>query len=141
MPSQDKTYASKITHSFGSDGNNDMCLIPGVRGYDWDNTFTAAYQLGINRFDVKMVIASAEGCKDERNWVGIFQLKDGRYLYVSAWCDFTGWECQSGGVADFRDTIDDVCRELCTDDDRHRMNIQLTPAGYCIVEKSTIEGE
>jgi hypothetical protein len=39
-------------------------------------------------------------CCDEcgGEWTGGFllQMKDGRFAYVSGWCDYTGWGCQDG---------------------------------------------
>ncbi len=40
-------------------------------------------------------------------WAGgfLFKLKDGRYAYVSGWCDYTGWGCQDGAEAVFFDAL------------------------------------
>src|SRR5688572_32434561 len=51
------------------------------------------------RADVEQVFAIREGEHDERNWLCYGQLKDGRYFFLSAGCDYTGWDCQSGGCA------------------------------------------
>lgn len=36
--------------------------------------------------------------KGVTDWTGGFLLKltDGRYAYVTGWCDYTGWGCQDG---------------------------------------------
>ena len=39
----------------------------------------------------------AEGYNDGDSWVGVFLLDDGTYLSLTAGCDYSGWECQSGG--------------------------------------------
>ena len=31
------------------------------------------------------------GVNDDSNWIGAFLLKDGRYAFITAWCDYTGW--------------------------------------------------
>jgi len=38
---------------------------------------------------------AADGASE---WAGGFllALKDGRYAYVTGWCDYTGWGCQDG---------------------------------------------
>ena len=41
--------------------------------------------------DVVEVIAASNGENDGDSWVGVFRLVDGRYLAVSASCDYTGW--------------------------------------------------
>lgn len=45
---------------------------------------------------------SEEGVSD---WSGGFlmRLKDGRYAYLTGWCDFTGWGCQDGAELHFYD--------------------------------------
>lgn len=39
------------------------------------------------------------------DWAGGFLLKlhDGRYAYVTGWCDYTGWGCQDGAWVGFFD--------------------------------------
>jgi hypothetical protein len=55
-----------------------------------------------SREDVVEVIAWAtepeepEGYVDQDWWI-VAKLKDGRYLYITAGCDTTGWGCQDGG--------------------------------------------
>lgn len=52
------------------------------------------------RSDVAKIFAAVieYGCHNEADCYGLFQLKDGRYLSVEAWCDTTGWDCQAGTV-------------------------------------------
>jgi hypothetical protein len=47
--------------------------------------------------DITNIHAEVPGHNDEDHWFWIIELKDGRYLLTSAWCDYTGWDCQSGG--------------------------------------------
>lgn len=42
--------------------------------------------------DVVRVIAYSDGEHDGREWVGAFELADGRFLALRAWCDYTGWD-------------------------------------------------
>jgi hypothetical protein len=44
------------------------------------------------REDVETIIAIDDGENDEANWLGLFKMKDGRYLALSAGCDYTGWD-------------------------------------------------
>lgn len=120
-------YRFRADHSERSDdGPAAESIIDLIRDRDWHHAFTAAHTyMGVDRDDVVEVLGISEGEHDEADWVGIFRLKDGRILYVSAGCDYTGWDCQSSGVADWRDNLDDVIRELCTDDDRKRLGIEL----------------
>lgn len=40
------------------------------------------------------------------DWSGGFlmQLKDGRFAYLTGWCDYTGWGCQDGAELTYYDT-------------------------------------
>lgn len=96
-----------------------------IRDYDWCEAFGFA-PFAIT--DVAKVIASANGEHDVDNWVGVFQLKDGSFGYVTAGCNYTGWDCWAGGHGDTRDTLEAVIVELCTDDDRKRLGLSL-PTG------------
>ncbi len=44
------------------------------------------------RSDVEEIIALVNGENDGPDWVGVFKLKDGRYLVASGGCDYTGWD-------------------------------------------------
>lgn len=41
--------------------------------------------------DVKRVVAMVDGENDGDEWAGVFELHDGRFAALSAWCDYTGW--------------------------------------------------
>lgn len=44
------------------------------------------------RADVAEIIAAVNGENDEESWLGVFLLKDGRYLLACGSCDYTGWD-------------------------------------------------
>lgn len=77
--------------------------------YDWKEAFAYASPMPVagysghtepfTRDDVAEVLASVDGENDERDWCAIFRLKDGRYAFLTAGCDYTGWDCQAGGQA------------------------------------------
>ncbi len=89
---------------------------------DWREAFVYA---PFEREDVVEIISKAEGAHDEDNWVGVFKLRDGRYGYLTAGCDYTGWDCQAGGAGEIRDTLDAIIIECCEDDDRKRLGFFL----------------
>lgn len=75
--------------------------------------------------DIDSVIASDDGCNDGYNWIALFQLHDERYLFFSAGCDYTGWDCQASGVIKIcRNYNDMICLGL-GDDDRKRLNLSV----------------
>lgn len=44
------------------------------------------------RRDVLRIYALSEGEKDERPWLCLGELRDGRFFFLRAGCDFTGWD-------------------------------------------------
>lgn len=40
---------------------------------------------------VAVVVAARAGQNDGESWIGLFRLFDGRYVGITAWCDYTGW--------------------------------------------------
>jgi len=50
----------------------------------------------VNASLISHFVAEVCGENDEFHWFWILKLKDGRYLYIRAWCDYSGWDCQSG---------------------------------------------
>lgn len=76
--------------------------------------------------DVAEVIAISDGENDEASCVGAFRLNDGRFVFVSAWCDYTGWGCQDGGIARIAATPEDLQRLGIDDAARERLFPGLT---------------
>jgi hypothetical protein len=75
-----------------------------LKDYDWEEVFKYALD-GVKREDVAEVVASVDGVNDGAAWSGVFRLKDGRFMFISASCDYTGWGCQEGGSAEGRPTL------------------------------------
>ena len=69
------------------------------RSFDWRAAFETAfdgYWTGHDKpipalNDVVRVVCCDDGENDEDNWVGVFELTGGRFLWISAGCDYTGW--------------------------------------------------
>ncbi len=42
------------------------------------------------------------------SWEGgfVLKLRDGRYAYLTGWCDTTGWGCQDGAEMRFADSLE-----------------------------------
>lgn len=68
--------------------------------YDWQEAFKYGNDIrtatgcdkstfGID--DVESVIAASPGQNDEESWMMAGKLKDGRFFFLDAWCDYTGW--------------------------------------------------
>lgn len=83
-----------------------------LKTYDWEEAF--AYANGewcvgsgretekpvrFTRDDVAEVVAYSDGYNDGDAWLCLGRLKSGPWFYLTAWCDYTGWDCQAGGRA------------------------------------------
>src|ERR1700722_6341280 len=60
------------------------------------------------RADVSKVIAAVEGERNGDSWLGVFLLKDGRYLVASGSCDYTGWGCRAGNSLEVAATLEEA---------------------------------
>jgi hypothetical protein len=97
-----------------------------IRDSDWFEAFGYA-PFAIT--DVVEVCYLVDGQNDEDSWVGVFKLKNGNFGYLTAGCDYTGWDCQAGGNGDTRATLEEVIRDLVGEDDRVRMGLpKVAPA-------------
>lgn len=63
--------------------------------YDFSETLSGS---GIFREEVASVEAAWGRVGDGNEWEGgfVLSMRDGRRLYISGWCDYTGWGCQDG---------------------------------------------
>lgn len=77
------------------------------------------------RTDVKRVIAHADGDNDGPDWLMLGELHDGRFFFVYAGCDYTGWGCQEGGGSYVADAPEKLIRFAMADEDRERLNLPL----------------
>lgn len=58
--------------------------------------------------DITNIHAEVPGHNDEDNWYWVIELKDGRFVLTSAWCDYTGWDCQSGGESQVANSAEEA---------------------------------
>src|SRR5258708_2501626 len=79
--------------------------------YDWKEAFKYAAEptkitetaiadgidAGFTREDVQTILHIDDGENDGKSWIAVFRLKDGRFAFLEASCDYTGWGCQEGG--------------------------------------------
>jgi len=97
------------------------------KDYDWQEAFGFA-DFSID--DVATVLHSDEGYNDGDSWLSFGKLKNGKYYFLSAWCDYTGWDCQSGGDSFVGDTAEEVMRFGMSDAERKRLGIDLGDARH-----------
>jgi hypothetical protein len=90
--------------------------------YDWNKVFA------FSDFDLSKVIKilyASEGWNDGDCWMIAGVLTDGRYFYIEAGCDYTGWDCQCSGSCSMSNTLDNLIRYEMTDNARYRFGINL----------------
>lgn len=63
---------------------------------DWNQAWEN-HALEGEKINVRHMGACIFGENDESSWMWIFQTEDMKWGYAVAWCDYTGWDCQSGG--------------------------------------------
>lgn len=76
-----------------------------------------------SRSDVAEIIAAVNGENDGQDWLGVFLLKDGRYLVASGGCDYTGWDCQASNNLTVCATLEDVLQFGLTGGERARLGL------------------
>lgn len=72
-----------------------------------DLYYAFGYNIGVD--SLKLVddcILEITGEHDEASWHWILKLKDGQIAYASGWCDYTGWDCQSGADWEITDSLE-----------------------------------
>lgn len=115
----------------------DAALAAQFDNYDWDHIFSnytsqpthtrerKVVDVSYASEDVDEILALEEGENDGPEWVGLFKMKDGKYLTVRAGCDYTGWGCQEDGNSDVSDTLEDAVHFGLTTPERDRLKSQL----------------
>lgn len=91
--------------------------------YDWQEAFKYA---DWTFDDVAEVLASDDGQNDGDSWICVVRLKDGRFGFLSAGCDYTGWDCQAGGSSDVRGDLDALIWNDLGEEDRVRLGYPKT---------------
>ena len=46
--------------------------------------------------DILEIVAEVVGENDEFSWWWVIKMKNKKYFLLEGWCDYTGWDCQSG---------------------------------------------
>jgi len=84
--------------------------------------------------DIKEILHIEDGMNDEEDWIAVFSLKDGRYVYVEAGCDYTGWDCQAGGRSWISKELNSLLLFGLGDKERIRFKIDITVLAEKVVE-------
>lgn len=80
---------------------------------------------GFTREDVAEIIAMSPGENDGPNWIGFFRLRDGRFAFLSAGCDYIGWDCRASGNAIVGPDRESMIRLGIGENDRDRLGLEV----------------
>lgn len=58
--------------------------------------------------DIANIHAEVPGHNDEDAWHWIIELRDGRFVWTSAECDYTGWDCCSSGKSEVEKSAEEA---------------------------------
>ena len=91
-------FAGEGYHRLRHEGGGTWAQIDGADSGRSPPAPTAAVpgsSVSVERFarkDVAHVEALSEGENDGDPWLCLGELTDGRWFYLEAWCDYTGWD-------------------------------------------------
>jgi hypothetical protein len=92
---------------------------------DWKYALNEASVGKVEAKDIAETLFASEGANDEANWLAIVRMADGRFAFISAGCDYTGWDCQASGEIAYADSLADLCRLNMDDQDRRRLGVDV----------------
>lgn len=98
---------------------------------DWNYQEAMVYGPPVEQ--VAEVVRTHDGERDEENWLIVLKMKDGQWCFVSAGCDYTGWDCRAGGDHYFASSERELVRTRMTQgnrrdlgyDEPHLVNIDI----------------
>ena len=81
---------------------------------DWSIPNVLAY-CNYELNEVSDVLHYREGQNEGDNWLCVFKASDGKFVYVTAGCDYTGWGCQEDGWSVEADSLEALVPEMDTE--------------------------
>lgn len=113
----DWIYAFRVAHGGDYDAMPDKSTAQWVVG----ESGPGLIPFGVD--DVEEVLAFADGAKDEESWLMLGKTSGGLFFYMTAWCDYTGWDCQSGGSIYVSRSKERLLELSVTADEKLRMGL------------------
>jgi hypothetical protein len=108
-----------------------------LNDYNWASAFEYADPISVppgssgphedafTREEVSEIVWIEEGENEGPDWLVGGRLRDGRWFFLAAGCDYTGWDCQAGGNAYVADSREEIERFGMGDEDRRRLGVVL----------------
>lgn len=83
------------------------------------------YIAGLTQQDIEGIILEVPGANDEYHWWWVVMLTTGEFVMINGWCDYTGWDCQSGAWVESRGySLEDVIAVAPTNEGYSGRNIR-----------------
>lgn len=89
-----------------------------------DYNYQELMEYGPPAEDVAEVMRTHDGENDYENWLVVLRMKDGRWCFVTAGCDYTGWDCQAGGDHYFAFSEEELVRTCLTQSNRRDLGYE-----------------
>jgi hypothetical protein len=120
-------YDWRQVFAFAGDEAPDGCFQPciGVSACFGANVSTAPVRWA----NVQTIIAAAEGERDGPDWLIVVQLTDGRFAFIQAGCDFTGWDSRASGSCIVDTDLPHLIRYGIGDGERKRLGLSWAETG------------
>lgn len=80
--------------------------------------------------DIVDIVAADAGEDDVTAWIAVFRLRDGRFVFLSASCGNSGWDCCGRGNAHVASSLDDLLRWAMPNDAVDRLQDQINEWRY-----------
>jgi hypothetical protein len=94
---------------------------------DSDYNYREAMVYGPPVEDIAEVVRVYDGEGDYEDWLFVFKMKDGQWCFVSAGCDYTGWDCRAGGNFWLASSEEELVRDRIPQGDRRALGYEETP--------------
>jgi hypothetical protein len=121
---------------------------PYFKKYHVSNMFTPlmgqteTYKDGKNfHKQIKYFIWCEEGQNDEKPWLLLCQLYNGKYAYYTAYCDYTGFDCQGGMALYIASTPEILVEMAMTDAERDKYSKFLERKNKSRMERGRTFGD
>jgi hypothetical protein len=90
--------------------------------YDWKEAVGYA---PFSMDSIAEIVACEEGENDGETWVAVVKLDDGKFGFVEAGCDYTGWDCQASGEGYVCDALEELQRWKMNTSARRRLKMEI----------------
>ena len=80
-----------------------------MSSYDWQEAMKYA---NFTFQDIQEIIKAKEGENDGKDWKLLVKLKSGKFGWLSAGCDYSGWDCQADGESGICETQQEAEEKL-----------------------------